>query len=172
VPGVTLVVELLLLPQPASNDKLTDTRMAVHSKGTRALGTPRRFLMARIRTTKKTKQKGQTGTRVLGMRQTAGGAVEAAVVLTVTPKGTAAVAVTETGFGGLQVALEGAPVQVKLTVPVKPPVGLICRLYVAVCPAVTVVEVEPAAAAFKVNDGGGGAATLKTKASPFEPSMV
>ena len=62
------------------------------------------------------------------MRQMIGGAAEAAVVLTVTVKGTAAVPVTETGFGGLHVALEGAPVHVKLTVPAKPPVGLIWRL--------------------------------------------
>jgi hypothetical protein len=62
------------------------------------------------------------------MRQTTGGTAEAAVVLAVMVKGTGAVPVTETGFGALHVALGGAPVQVKLTVPVKPPVGLIWRL--------------------------------------------
>lgn len=62
------------------------------------------------------------------MRLAIGGTAEGAMVLMVTLKGTAAVPVTETGFGGLHVDLEGAPVQVKLTVPVKPPVGLIWRL--------------------------------------------
>lgn len=127
--------------------------------------------MARIRTRRKRKEKSQAGTRGLGMRQMIGGTAEAAVVLTVTLKGTAAVPVTETGFGALHVALEGAPVQVKVTVPVKPPVGLIWRLYVAVCPAVTVAEAEPVGVGVSVKEGGAGAATLKTKASPLEPSI-
>ena len=163
----------MLPPQPASK-KLTEKRRAAHTRGTGDLPTARRLLMARIRTRRKTKQTGQTGTRVLGMRQTTGGTAEAAVVLAVTVKGTAAAPVTETGFGALHVALEGAPVQVKLTVPVKPPVGLIWRLYVAVCPAVTVAEAEPVEVGLSVKEGVGGAegATLKMKASPFEPSIV
>ena len=118
----------MLPPQPASNDRLIEKRTAVHTKGTRQLRTPGRLLLARIRTTRRTNEKSQAGPRGLGMRQTIGGTAEAAVVLTVTLKGTGAVPVTETGFGGLHVAFEGAPVQVKLTVPVKPPVGLIWRL--------------------------------------------
>ena len=111
----------------------------------------------------------------MGMRQRTGGTAEAAVVLTVTVKGTAAVPVTDTGLVGLHVACAGAPPQVKFTVPVNPPVGLIWRLYVPVCPAFTVAEVEPPAVAgvsVKVGGAAADAATLKTNASPFEPSIV
>jgi len=48
---------------------------------------------------------------------------------------------------GVQTAKEGAPVQVSATVPANPFSGEICRLYVAVLPAVTVAEVEPLVAA-------------------------
>jgi hypothetical protein len=47
----------------------------------------------------------------------------------------------------VQTAKDGAPVHVSATVPVNPLSGEICRLYVAVLPAVTVAEVEPLDAA-------------------------
>ena len=42
----------------------------------------------------------------------------------------------------VHVALAGAPEQVSLTVPVNPASGFNCRVNVALCPAVTVAEVE------------------------------
>ena len=47
------------------------------------------------------------------------------------------------GAEGVHVAFAGAPVQDRFTVPVKPSIGVSCRLYVAVCPALTVADVEP-----------------------------
>jgi hypothetical protein len=127
VPGLPLLPELLFPPQLTSNGKVMK-REAAHNKGVRHLGTPRRLLLARTRNTRESRAKGQRGTRVLGMRQRTRGSAEAAVVLTVTLKGTGVFPLTETGLGGLHVAWAGAPEHVKLTVPVKPPVGLIWRL--------------------------------------------
>ena len=67
---------------------------------------------------------------------------------------------TEPGFT-VQVASEGAPVQVKLTAPVSPPWGEMLRSYVAVPPALTVAEVEdPAAAATEKSSPVPDSATL------------
>lgn len=46
-----------------------------------------------------------------------------------------------------QLDCAGAPLQVRLTDPVKPPSGFNCKLYVAGCPAVIVTDVEPPPAA-------------------------
>jgi len=48
-----------------------------------------------------------------------------------------------------QVANDGAPVQVRATVPANPLRGETCKLYVAVFPAITVAAVEPPSAAAK-----------------------
>lgn len=99
--GVPGLLTVLFLPlQPASNDRLTKKRAAAHNKGVRLL----RRRLAKTRSTKDRKAKGRTGTRVGGMRQSTGGTAEAAVVLTVTVKGTAAFPVTDTVVGGLHVA--------------------------------------------------------------------
>jgi len=128
VPGLPLLTGLLFPPQPTTNERLKKKRVVAHSRGTRHLGTPRRLPLARIRNTSERRAMGQTGMRLLGMRHGIGGTAEAAVVLTVTLKGTGEFALTDTGFGGLHVAWAGAPEHVKPTVPVKPPVGLIWRL--------------------------------------------
>src|SRR6202790_599270 len=49
-------------------------------------------------------------------------------------------------FGAVQVAAAGAPAHANDALPAKPGPGVNCRLKSAVCPAVTVTEVEPAAA--------------------------
>lgn|SRR6266852_5722506 len=128
VPGLPLLPELLFPPQPTTNETLKNKRVVAHNRGTRQLERLRRFPRARIRNTSKRKAMGQIGMRVLGMRHRPAGTAEAAVVLTVTLKGTGEFALTSTGFGGLHVARAGAPEHVKLTVPVKPPIGLIWRL--------------------------------------------
>jgi hypothetical protein len=66
-----------------------------------------------------------------------------AVVITVRVNGTGDVPVTFTDEAdGEQLDSVGAPLQEILTEPVKPLSGLTCRLYVAVCPAVIVADVE------------------------------
>ena len=93
------------------------------------------------------------------------------VVETETLNGTVEAPVTLTEEAqGVQAAFVGAPVQDRLTVPVKPPVGVTCRLYVAICPAVTPADVEPPLAA-DIEKSGGGNAILATKASPFPPGV-
>jgi len=47
-----------------------------------------------------------------------------------------------TGFGTVQVASEGAPVQVRLTLWLNPPSPAIVKVYVADCPGATAAEVE------------------------------
>lgn len=49
-------------------------------------------------------------------------------------------------FAAVQVAAAGAPAQAKDALPEKPGPGVNRRLKVAVCPALTVTEVEPGAA--------------------------
>src|SRR5229473_1537431 len=68
-------------------------------------------------TTSERRAMGQTGMRLPGIRHGIGGTAEAAVVLTVTLKGTGEFELTDTGFGGLHVAWAGAPEHVKPTVP-------------------------------------------------------
>jgi hypothetical protein len=46
----------------------------------------------------------------------------------------------------VHVACAGAPEQVKEALPANPDPGVSCKVKLAVCPAVTVTEVEPAAA--------------------------
>src|ERR1700676_592026 len=48
-------------------------------------------------------------------------------------------------FGAVQVAAAGAPAHANDALPVKPAPGVNCRLKSAVCPAVTVTEVDPGA---------------------------
>jgi hypothetical protein len=55
-----------------------------------------------------------------------------------------------TGVGTVQVASEGAPVQVRLTLWLNPPSPAIVKVYVADCPGATVSEVEEPEAAAKV----------------------
>ena len=76
------------------------------------------------------------------------GTTEGAVVATVAVNADATVpfGVTEAGEA-VQSAKDGAPLQLSATVPLKPLTGETCRLYVAICPAVTVAEVEPPVAA-------------------------
>jgi hypothetical protein len=65
---------------------------------------------------------------------------EAPLVLTVTVKAELDVPLTVTELGATaQVASAGAPLQLKATVPLKPLAGETCKLYVALCPAVTAV---------------------------------
>ena len=63
------------------------------------------------------------------------------VTFTAKEAGDAPVVVNVAGVG-VHVTVNGAPVQVRVIVPLKP-VGLNCRLYVAGWPAVTVAEAEP-----------------------------
>jgi hypothetical protein len=69
---------------------------------------------------------------------------------------------------GVHVAFVGAPVQDRFTVPVKPSIGVSCRLYVAVWPALTVADAEPLLAG-EIEKPGGGNVILATNASPFPP---
>jgi len=55
--------------------------------------------------------------------------------------------------GALHVAAVGTPVHVKEAVPAKPAPGVNCKVKDAVCPAVTVTDVPPAAAGAMVNAG-------------------
>ena len=71
---------------------------------------------------------------------------DAAEVLTVTTKGVGAPLATEMLAGTLQLATKGAPVQVKVNVPLKPDAGVACRLNCADCPAETATVVDPAGA--------------------------
>jgi hypothetical protein len=77
----------------------------------------------------------------------AGIAVEPVVVLalvvTVTVKRLAAPLLTATLAGAVHVALGGAPLHAKVTVPLKPVPGITCKLNCAVWPAVTEAVVEP-----------------------------
>jgi hypothetical protein len=74
----------------------------------------------------------------------------AAVVVTVTVT-LAAVPPTVNGFGEtVQVDCEGAPVQVKVTVPLMPPCPPTLKVKVAVCPRVTLAVVEDPAGVVKV----------------------
>jgi len=69
-------------------------------------------------------------------------------VVTVTLKGAGEDPFSVTDVGASeQVANVGAPAQPIATTPVKPFSDESCKLYVAVCPAVTVAVVEPPAAA-------------------------
>lgn len=68
---------------------------------------------------------------------------ELAVVVTVTAKAVAFVPLTATELGETEhVDSASASVQSRLTVPLNPPAGEISRSYVAVCPAVTVADME------------------------------
>ena len=49
-------------------------------------------------------------------------------------------------MGAVQVAAAGAPVQANDALPLKPGPGVSCKVKMAVCPGVTVIEVEPLAA--------------------------
>ena len=104
---------------------------------------------------------------------------EGAVVLTDTVVDAASVPfrLTDEGFT-VQVAFDGAPLQVKLSVPDRPFCGAMLRLYVAVCPALTVAEVEEPEAApiekswtvksteFEVPPPGAGLVTTTGKVPP------
>lgn len=81
-------------------------------------------------------------------RGAAGGVVsEGAVVVTVTVNGADVGPFSATDAGAtVQTANEGAPAHPSPTVPVKPFSEETCKLYVAVCPSVTVAVVEPPAA--------------------------
>lgn len=46
-------------------------------------------------------------------------------------------------MGAVQLAAAGAPAQAKEALPLKPGPGVSCKAKVAVCPGVTVIEVEP-----------------------------
>lgn len=88
---------------------------------------------------KKTRKKPKGGIR--------GTMTDAAVVVTLIANGEAdPLAVTVAGEA-VHTAKEGTPVQARATVPANPLTPEICRLYLAVLPAVTVAEVEPLAAA-------------------------
>jgi hypothetical protein len=77
----------------------------------------------------------ETGGNGRSGSKTAIGVVVAQVTVTLVPK--------EAGFGeAVQVVSEGAPLIVKLTVPVNPPSLAVLRLYVAVCPGSMVADVE------------------------------
>ena len=66
------------------------------------------------------------------------------VVATETCNGIAPVPESATGFGlTLHVAAIGAPLQVSETLPLKPGPAVACNTYCAVCPALTVADVEP-----------------------------
>lgn len=54
----------------------------------------------------------------------------------------------------MHVAPWGAPVHESVTVPVNPADGASCRLYAAVCPAVTLADVDPPGADEMVSGGG------------------
>jgi hypothetical protein len=80
------------------------------------------------------------GTRGSGRER--GALTEAAVVVTVTVRFVAELP-TVTGFGEtVQVASEGAPVQVKLVLWLNPPSPLTLKVYVAVCPGEAVADGE------------------------------
>jgi hypothetical protein len=82
-----------------------------------------------------------------GSRRKRGAPAEAAVVVTLTVIFVAELPAV-TAFGTVQVASEGAPVQVKLTLWLNPPSPAIVKVYVAACPGATAFEVtEPEAAA-------------------------
>ena len=67
--------------------------------------------------------------------------MDRAVVETLTINDAAVPPVSGTGFGvTVHAAPEGAPVQAHITLPVKPEPGVICKLYAAACPAVTVAD--------------------------------
>jgi hypothetical protein len=69
--------------------------------------------------------------------------MEEVVVAMVTTNDEAELPFTETDAGDtLQVAEDGAPLQLNVTVPLNPPIGTTCKLYFVVCPALTVAEVE------------------------------
>jgi hypothetical protein len=72
---------------------------------------------------------------------------DAAVVVTLIPNGEDDPLGATVAGEAVQTAKEGAPVHVSATVPANPPSGEICRLYVAVLPAVTDADVEPLDAA-------------------------
>jgi hypothetical protein len=76
-----------------------------------------------------------------GMGRDRGTLTEGAVVVTLTVTFVAELP-TVTGFGTVQVAPEGAPVQVRLTLWLNPPSPAIVKVYVADCPGATVAEVE------------------------------
>lgn len=68
----------------------------------------------------------------------------AALVATLTDTATVEVPVTLAGFGLTeQLELEGAPLQVKFTEPVKPSMGVRLRLNFALSPGETKVDEEP-----------------------------
>ena len=73
--------------------------------------------------------------------------IDGAVVVTFAANGDPAFpfGVTE-ATEGVQVASDGAPLQLSVTVPLNPLTGVTCRLYAAGCPAVTVAVFEPPAA--------------------------
>jgi len=73
-----------------------------------------------------------------------GARIDGAVVVTFTANADAVFpfGVAEPG-DGVQLASDGAPVQLSVAVPLNPLTGVTCRLYVAVCPAVTVAVFEP-----------------------------
>src|SRR5216684_7672693 len=68
VPGLPLLPELLFPPQPTTNERLKKKRVVAHNRGTRRLGTPRRFPLARIRNASERRAMGQTGMRLPGIR--------------------------------------------------------------------------------------------------------
>ena len=93
---------------------------------------------------KTTRKKPKGGIRGVVTRGTIS---DAAIVVTLIANGEAdPLGVTLAGEA-VHTAKEGAPVQVSATVPANPLSGEICRLYVAVLPAVTVADAEPLDAA-------------------------
>jgi len=103
-----------------------------------------RYIAIATRNTKKLIGKDAIGIRGKSLRILPGDANEPLVVVTLAANGTDDVPVTVTGVvDGVQVAFAGAPVHVRLTEPVKPPLGFTCRLYAAGFPAVTVADNDP-----------------------------
>lgn len=73
--------------------------------------------------------------------------MDGAVVLTVAVKAAAAPFGVAEVVDRVQVPSDGAPAQLKATVPLNPLIGVTRRLYVAGLPAFTVADVEPPIAA-------------------------
>jgi hypothetical protein len=141
---------LPLLPQPPAHAK-ANRRMA--SEDAKALLLPKSEFenlaskSTRVKTENRseaTRKKSKGGIRGVVM---CGTISDGAVVVTLTAHGEADPLGVRVVGEAVQTAKAGAPVQVSATVPANPFSGEICRLYVAVLPAVTVAEVEPLVAA-------------------------
>lgn len=149
--GGVCATGLETLPAPPQPAPLKTSRQAQHANradNRRELEPRSRSVLAAAMSTRnnmttmagmgRKRQSGSSDGGVISM-----GSIPAPVVLTATVKAVGLPFDTGTLAGTEHVAAVGAPLHASATLPEKPAPGVSCKLYCAVCPAVTAAVVEP-----------------------------